>query len=126
MDLNRWSGIGRLVGDPQMVGDSDSPKRIVSFAISNVRGKRGKDRTNYFNCVAFTALADLIFKNCRKGDRIGIDGELRHKKYVDKKTSAFIYSLDIVVYSIQFLSRKHSRKESQEDFESITNLESIF
>ena len=117
MDLNRWSGIGRLTSDPEMEGGAHSPTRVVSFSISNERGRKDKKHMNCFICVAYTGLADLIMTHCKKGDRIGIDGELRQKELPDKKTGMIKEYNEIVIYNVQFLSdRNITRKESQSDF----------
>jgi single-stranded DNA-binding protein len=104
------------VNDPKLIGNPDSPNRIVLFTISNKRGKKGKEFTNYFNCVAFATLADMIYSSCEKGDMIGIDGEWRQKDFVDKKTGVTKEGLEIVAWSVQFFPRKHYQRERQEDF----------
>lgn len=116
MDINRWTGIGRIISDPKLIGGSGSPNRVVLFTISNRRGLKGREFTNYFNCVAFSTLADLIYNNCVKGDRIGIDGEWRQKEFVDKKTGVTKEGLEIIAWSVQFLTKKPFQKEKQEDF----------
>ena len=121
MDLNKWVGVGRLTCDPRMVGNSDSPNRIVFFSISNERGRKDKKHINYFDCIAYTGLADLIFKHCKKGDRIGMDGELKHKKISDRKTGRTKERDEIVVYNVQFLFQRNKIKDSQEDFKNLNN-----
>ena len=122
MDLNRWVGVGCLVDDPQMVGGPDGANRITYFIITNKRGRKGKEYINHFNCVAYTGLADLIYKYCKKGDLIGLDGEWKQKIFFDKKAGLEKEEMKIVAYAVQFLTKKNvSSKESQEDFENLNS-----
>lgn len=122
-DLNKWMGLGRLTVDPKMMGEIEDSKRVCFFSIANHKQLKNKIHRNFFNCVAYTNLADLIMQYCRKGDLIAIEGELQQNNWTDKKGNQH-YGVDIKVYKVQFLSRE--KKESQEDFDSIKNIADSF
>lgn len=86
--MNRCMVIGHVGQDPeQRFMPSGDPVTNFSVATTN----RWKDRngakqesTEWFNCAAFGALADVVVKYVKKGSRVYIDGPMQSSEYTDR------------------------------------------
>jgi single-strand DNA-binding protein len=117
-DLNRVILIGRLTRDPELKY-LQSGTAVARFSIANNRrystaGEK-KEQVSFFECIAWSKLAEMLTEYCKKGQRIGIEGRLQQRSWDDqegKKRS----SVEIVVENVQFLSTtKEGTKESSSD-----------
>jgi single-strand DNA-binding protein len=127
-DLNRVILIGRLTRDPELKY-LQSGTAVARFSLANNRrystaGEK-KEQVSFFDCIAWSKLAEMLTEYCKKGQRIGIEGRLQQRSWDDqegKKRS----SVEIVVENVQFLSAKEGTKEpsnEQPDFSSSTPAE---
>jgi single-strand DNA-binding protein len=112
-DLNRVILIGRLTRDPELKY-LQSGTAVARFSIANNRrystaGEK-KEQVSFFDCIAWSKLAEMLTEYCKKGQRIGIEGRLQQRSWDDqegKKRS----SVEIVIDNVQFLSAKEGTKE---------------
>lgn len=74
---------------------------MASFSIA-VNRPYAKDKTDFFNCVAFSGLAETCEKYLKKGSKIGLYGTLQNRSY--EKDGAKRYITEIIVESIDFTS----------------------
>jgi len=104
-DLNRVILIGRLTRDPEL-RQTNTGTAYCRFSIANnknytVNGEK-KEEVSFFNCVAWSGLADVIGKYFQKGKQIAIEGRLRQHTWEDqegKKQSA----VEVVVENFNFI-----------------------
>lgn len=117
-DLNSIQIIGRLTRDPELK-DAGS-YQVVNFSIA-VNGFK-KDESYFFDCQAWGKLAtDIIMPYIKKGNRVGITGDLKQQTWNDKdggKRSKVI----IEVSTIQNLTPK----QQDQSFDSLTKPEDLF
>ncbi|MCL1865109.1 MAG: single-stranded DNA-binding protein [Spirochaetes bacterium] len=107
-DLNRVVLIGRLTRDPE-IRYIPAGTAVASFTLANnriyaVSGER-KEQVYYFDCVAWSKLAEVITEYCKKGHRIAVEGRLQQTRWDDqdgKKRSR----VELVVENFQFLTTK--------------------
>lgn len=82
-DLNIVFLIGRLTKDPDFKILNNSS--VVNFSIANNRSymQNGtkKEEVNYFECVAWGKLADIIKQYTSKGKQVAIEGRLRQETW---------------------------------------------
>ena len=71
---------GRLTAEP-VLRKTGTGNSMVTFCIA-VRSTA--ERTNFLNCVVYEKLADLLYKNVTKGDKITILGTLSQRVYEGK------------------------------------------
>lgn len=78
--MNKVVLSGRLTREPEMrtTGTGNS---MVTFCIA-VRSSA--EKTNFFDCVAYEKLADNIYKNVTKGEKITVLGTLNQRAYEGK------------------------------------------
>jgi single-strand DNA-binding protein len=79
------TAIGQLAADPETGGEGE--RRFTKFAlIGNDYNGPGKEQiatTVFF--VAFSGIGEAIAKNCRKGDQLIIEAQMRSSNWVDNQ-----------------------------------------
>lgn len=81
MNLNNFTGSGRVVRDPEMRMTSGG-KAVANFTIAiNRKTTAGQDEATFLDCVAWEAWADVVAKYAPKGKHIGVVGELRTERW---------------------------------------------
>lgn len=121
-DLNKIIIIGRLTNNPELKYIQNG-SAVANFSIANnksfTQNGEKKDQVSFFNCVAWSKLAELICQYCKKGDRIGIEGKLQQRSW--EKEGKKNYIIEIVVENIQFLSEKQYGMETKTEFKQVPN-----
>ena len=84
----------------------------VNRAFKNANGERESD---FFNCIAFSKLAETISRYVKKGDQIGIEGRLQTRNYTNKEGRK-VYVTEIIVENVEFLQ---SKKQDEPHFEEL-------
>lgn len=109
--MNCINIIGRLTKDPELkFGQSGTA--FARFTVAVAR-KMDKDKTDFFNCVAFKKTAEVISEYFKKGNQIGITGNVQINEYEvngEKKKS-----VDVFVESITFLDKKKTEKTDEDE-----------
>ena len=70
-----------------------------------------KKEGHFFNAVAFKGTGEVIFNNCKVGDRIFIDGEILNNNY-DKEDGTKIYQNQVVIHRFEFIEKKEQGNQS--------------
>jgi single-stranded DNA-binding protein len=60
---------------------------------------------HFFNAVAFKGTGEVIFNNCKIGDRIFIDGEILNNNYKNKDDE-MVYQNQVVIHRFEFIEKK--------------------
>lgn len=80
---NRIIVIGRLVADPEL-RTTPNGINVASFRVA-VNRPRDKEKSDFFNVVAWRQNAEFITRYFSKGKLIGIEGSLQTRDYTDKE-----------------------------------------
>lgn len=108
--MNCINIIGRLTKDPELkFGQSGTA--VARFTVAVAR-KMDKDKTDFFNCVAFKKTAEVISEYFKKGNQIGITGNVQINEY--EVNGEKRKSVDIFVENITFLDKKKTEKTDDE------------
>lgn len=75
--------MGRLCADPELK-HTNSGKAVTSFRLAV---SRDKEKTDYFDIVAWEHTAEFICKYFSKGSLIAIEGSLQTRQYTAKDGS---------------------------------------
>lgn len=97
--------IGNLTKDPD-VRSTGSGVSVCSFRIAVTRrfaNQSGERVSDFFDVVAWRALADLCGKYLAKGRRVAVVGELQTRSY-DAKDGSKRYVTEIIADEVEFLS----------------------
>lgn len=83
-DINHVVLVGRLTRDAEL-RYTNSGLQICKFAVAvNTSKKQGDtwtDEANFFDCVLMGRQAESIHRFLKKGQQVGVDGELRHDRW---------------------------------------------
>lgn len=105
--MNRWTGLGRLVRDPD-VRFTDSGKCVTRFVMACNSKKNEKQYAEFVQCEAWNKTAETIGEYCGKGDQILVEGRL-HTRVYEKNGEKRFYSF-ISVRSMEFGSKRNTQK----------------
>ena len=103
--MQKYIAIGNLTKDNEL-RMTQSGKQVLKNSIAI---RRDKGNTDYVNFTAFGKTAELLSKYTNKGSKILIEGEIRTGKY--EKDGKTVYTSDIVVNTIELLSKAEKKQE---------------
>ena len=103
--MNNVVLIGRLTKDLVIkeVGES----KVVNFTLAvprNYKNKEGEVEADFINCSAWNVNASNMFEFCKKGDLLGVEGELHTSTY--EKDEVTHYKTEVLANRIKFLQTK--------------------
>ena len=81
--INNVVLLGRLTADPELK-KTQSDLSVCSFTIANDTGSGEHKKTHFLPVVAWRGTAEFICKYFKKGQQIGIVGQLTMRKWEDK------------------------------------------
>ena len=77
--INQVIVVGRLVSDPQ-INETENGNKICTITLAVPRGYKninGEYDTDFIGCVLYKGVAETTSEYCRKGDMIGIKGNVQ-------------------------------------------------
>ena len=106
--MNKLIISGRLVADPEIRHTGEGkPVASFRFAVNRTFRKEGEPEADFFSCVAFGKLAEVVEKcNVSKGTKLLIEGEDRNNNY--EKDGVKYYGNQVIVKSFEFCESKSS------------------
>ena len=87
-----------------------------SIAVRRTFKTNGENESDFFNCIAFSKLAETISRYVKKGDQVGIEGRLQTRNYTNREGKK-VYITEIIVENVEFLQGK--KQDAQPNFEEI-------
>ena len=84
MNMNKITTIGRLTRDVEL--KEVSGRKCASFGVASQNKRRNKDtnqyETNFYTVTCWGATAEVASKYLKKGQRVGVSGDLIYREYV--------------------------------------------
>ena len=123
--MNEVHLVGRLTKKPEVRYNTNNTA-ICRFNIAIDRPKskdKEESETDYPTCVCFNNMAVNLVKYQDKGGLIAVSGRLQTGSY-EKEDGTKVYTTEVMVNRIQFLSSKISRSDMQNQNNSADNAES--
>lgn len=108
--MNQIILTGRLTEDPIITyssGGEPVARASFNFAVPDMSMKRNEEGnypTDFFRCICWSRLAEVVEKYCTKGIRLLIVGRLKNNNY--EKDGQKVYSNEILIESLEFLEAK--------------------
>jgi len=106
--VNKWIGIGRLGGDPEVRYTQDG-SMITNFNLATDESytKDGEkvQKTEWHRIVTFKKLAEICGNYLTKGKLVYIEGKIQTRQWDDKQ-GAKRYTTEIVASNMQMLEKK--------------------
>lgn len=110
---------GNLTKDIE-IASTKTGKHVTRFCLGV---RRDKEATDFINCEAWGAVADLLDKYCSKGSKIGVSGKIRNESY--EKDGKKVYKTYILVNDVDFCSSNSASRE-ESSVNSVTQSEMDF
>jgi len=118
--MNRAMLTGRLTKDP-VLEHTKQGTPLCQFTLATNRSviRDGKRETDFITCIIWNKLAENLVKFQRKGNLLGIQGELRVDTYEsDGKRK---YKSYVLVDEVEYLdSKKNMTKDEEVDFKKVS------
>ena len=115
--MNRIILTGRMTADPELRCTSNG-KDIVNYQLAV---RRDKDNTDFINITTFGEFAKTLCEYVKKGDMLGIEGNLHISSYEDKDGHKR-NSYSVLTERVEFLQTK---KEKESNSTSISQDEIV-
>ena len=114
--MNKWIGIGRLCGDPE-IRNTDNGTVVANYRLAVNRDfkKEGQPDADFLNCVAFGRNGEFASKYLHKGMKIAVDGRIQTRDYLNKDGQK-VYVTEIVVERHEFCESKSSGQASEANY----------
>lgn len=109
--------IGFVVLDPEF-NTTKGGQTVANLRIITNRGYRNLEgemveSVEFHNIVTWSRLAVIVRDRIRKGMQISVEGQLRTRSYIDKKTLEKRYTTEIVACDIMIFGSKPSNELPQ-------------
>ena len=110
---HRTTIVGRAGNDPQMRYTPDGTP-VTSLSVAVNTGYGDKQRTVWYRVSCWRKTAEAVNQYVKKGALLLCEGELSEPKPYQGKDGEWRASLDLVAYTVKFLSSKTERQDSGE------------
>ena len=110
--MNKVIIIGRTTKDIEL-RTTQGGTSVVEFSIAvkrTFKNANGENESDFFNCIAFSKLAETISRYVKKGDQVGIEGRLQTRNYTNKEGKK-VYVTEIIVENVEFLQSKRTDEQ---------------
>jgi len=109
--VNQIVIIGNLGKDPELKYTANG-KAVVNFSVAvTEKFGEGKEKTEWFNIVAWEKLAEICGKYLRKGSPVYLNGRVETRKWEDKDGGTR-YTTEVIVRNMQMLGSKSDSGQS--------------
>lgn len=112
--INNVVLVGRLVADPELKEVGENGK-VVNFSLAVPRSYKNSDgeyEVDFIRCNVWNKSAENMKEYCKKGDVVGIQGEIQTSNYEDENGNKRT-SVDVRVDKLTFLSSKKEVKDGE-------------
>ncbi len=110
--MNLVQLFGRVGKQPE-IRYAQSGTAVCNLSLATSKKVKGEDKTQWHRLVAFSKTAELIEKYINKGDQLAIEGEIQYGSY--EKEGVTVYTTDILVNRIHFVSGKSNNQSNNQD-----------
>ncbi len=116
--MNRVILVGRMTRDMEIRvihGEgTDEEQKVGRFNLAvDSYSKKDRNSADFFSCVAWNKVADLIEKYAHKGDKVTIEGHLKPNNY--EKDGVRVYSMDVVIERVDFMSKREMQNQTDQE-----------
>ena len=116
--------VGRAGNDPQMRYTPDGTP-VTSLSVAVNTGYGDKQRTVWYRVSCWRKTAEAVNQYVKKGALLLCEGELSEPKPYQGKDGEWRASLDLVAYTVKFLSSKTERQADSREIGGDGDEESI-
>ena len=115
--MNKVILTGRTTNDIEIKSTGEHTYTRFNLAVSRMKG----NESDFISCQAWNKTAELLKNYVAKGDRIAVEGSIRTGSY--EKNGQRVYTTDVVVERVEFLSTKQKEEPKKDVPEGFSKLE---
>ena len=107
--MNSVNLIGRFTRDPELRSTAAGTS-VCAFSLAvqrSFKNNEGEYEADFINCVAWKNTAEFISKYFKKGQQIGVQGELQTRKWLDDEGKTR-YGTDVIVRNTTFVGKSEN------------------
>ena len=106
--MNKVILIGRICNNIELrYFENDMGIATINVAVPrSFQNVKGEYETDFIKVVLYNKIAEVVNKNCNKGDQIGIEGRIQVRNYQDKEGNTRI-DTSVVCEKITLLNSKN-------------------
>ncbi|MBQ8808531.1 MAG: single-stranded DNA-binding protein [Clostridia bacterium] len=111
--MNSVNLIGRFTRDPEL-RSTETGTSVCSFSLAVQRSFKNNDgeyEADFINCVAWKNSAEFISKYFKKGQQIGVQGELQTRKWSDDEGKTR-YATEVIVRNTTFVGKSENNSSA--------------
>ena len=108
--MNKWTGMGRLVRDPEIrYTQGSKPMCIARYALAVNRKYKQQDgqTADFISCIAFGKNGEFAEKYLKQGVKIVVSGRIQTGSYTNKD-GVKIHTTDVVIEEQEFAESKNA------------------
>lgn len=90
--MNKWTGMGRLVSDPD-VKITNSGKCLTRFTLAINYRVNGEDHAEFVKCKCWEKTAEYVGAYYGKGDKLLVTGHLQTSKFIKDDQTYFDHAV---------------------------------
>ncbi len=109
--MNNVSLVGRLTKDPELKSTAAGVS-TCSFSLAvqrDFKNANGEYEADFINCTAWRSTAEFVSKYFKKGQQMGVCGQIRTRKWDDNGTTR--YATDVTAEKITFVGKNGAKNE---------------
>jgi len=121
--MNKWTGIGRLVADPELKFTAGKGTANTTFKIAIDDGFGENKKTNFIPIVVWGKSAESSANYLRKGSQVAISGKIQTRTY-DAKDGTKRYVTEVVADmfgGVEFLGSKATGGNTNNEYSAPAN-----
>jgi len=107
--------VGNVGKEPE-INSSNTGVKIAKFSVATTesfnKGGEWKDVTEWFTCVAFNKLSDIVEKHIYKGAIVIVEGRIKTNKWTDKN-GVERYRQEVIASEVILISKRDSKPKQQ-------------
>lgn len=119
--MNKVILVGRITKDPELKKtNSDIPYVQFTIAVNRLyQNKNGEKQADFINCIAWRSAAELLARYIKKGNQIGVDGQIQTRNY-DDQNGVRHFITEVMCENIHFLEPKRQEDNGGYPFNDIS------
>ena len=121
--MNRWTGMGRLTGDPEIRYTQGNEHQIAKYTLAvdrRVARNNGETTADFIQIQCWDKKAEFASKYLHKGTKVLVTGRIQTGSYTDKDGNKR-YTFDVVAEEQEFCESK----KTNDDEEPVNNCPAV-
>lgn len=125
--MNKVILLGRICNDIELrYFENEVGVATINVAVPRTfKNIKGEYETDFIKVILYNQVAEVVNKNCNKGDQIGIEGRIQVRSYQDKNGNART-DTSVVCEKVTLIGNKKEKLPTNQTGKELTKKEDPF